>query len=108
MRISLDSAVTQTFDNNKLLKLFRNFNITETEQDINEFVAIDEQSSHLFQDTTSQRLQAISILDIFYAKSVILEGELPSAEMQAVVSNNYGKLQLAFYNVRIILKKTCQ
>ena len=28
LRISLDSAVTETFDNNKLLKLFQNFNIT--------------------------------------------------------------------------------
>ena len=34
-------------------------------------------------DTTSQRLQASNILDIFLAKSAILERELSSAEMQA-------------------------
>ena len=57
-------------------------------------------------DTTRKRLQASNILDNFYAKSVILEGELSLAEMQAVVGNNYGKLQFAFNNFRIIL--TCQ
>ena len=34
--------------------------------------------------------------------------ELSSVEMQAAIDNNYGKLQLAFKNVRIILKTTCQ
>ena len=50
LRISLDSTVTDTFDNNKLLKHFNNFNITAIEKNINEFVAIDEESSHLFQE----------------------------------------------------------
>ena len=50
MRISLDSGVTETFDNNEFLKLFKNFNITATEQDVNEFVAIDDECSHLFQE----------------------------------------------------------
>ena len=50
LRISLNSTVTETFHNNKLLKVFRKFNITATEQDINEFVIIDEESSHLFQE----------------------------------------------------------
>ena len=50
LRISLDSAVTETFHNNKLLKLLKNFNITATEQDTNELVAIDEESSNLFQE----------------------------------------------------------
>ena len=81
MRINLDSAGTYTFDNNKLLKHFKNFNITATEEDINEFVAIFKENSNLFQDTTSQRLQASNILDNFYAKSAILKGELSSAEM---------------------------
>ena len=58
--------------------------------------------------TFIQRLQACNILDNFYAKSVILEGELYSAEIQAVVSNNYGKLQFGFNNFRNILKKTRQ
>ena len=49
MRISLDSAVPEIFDNKDFLKLFKNFNITATEQDTNEFVAIDDESSHLFQ-----------------------------------------------------------
>ena len=39
-----------------------------------------------------------------YVKSVILEGEMSSSEMQAPVSNNYGKLQLAFNSFRNILK----
>ena len=48
-------------------------------------------------DTTSQRLQASNKLNnVLIAKSVILEGELSSAEMQAVVGNNYGKLLTTF------------
>ena len=31
LRISLDSAVTETFDINKTLRLFKNLNITATE-----------------------------------------------------------------------------
>ena len=38
MRISLDSAVAETFDNNEFLKLPNNFNIIATKQDIDEFV----------------------------------------------------------------------
>ena len=52
-------------------------------------------------DTTNQRLQASNILNNVYAKSVILEGELSSAELQVFISNNYGKLQFAFVNLRI-------
>ena len=44
-RISLYSAITETFDNNEFLKLFRNFNIVATGQDINKFVATDDESS---------------------------------------------------------------
>ena len=141
LRISLDNAVTETFDNDKFLKLFKNINITATEQDIDEFVTIDDESSHVFQEEileeanrffeeqqtvnedenitsdedepvavgiTSQRLQASNILDDFYAKSVIMGGELSSAEMQAAVGNNYGKLQSAFDNFQKMLKKICQ
>ena len=50
LRISSDSAATETFDNNEYLKLFKNFNITATEQVIDEFVVIDDGSSHMFQD----------------------------------------------------------
>ena len=39
---------------------------------------------------------------------VVLEGDLSSADMQAAVGNNYGNLQFAFNNFRIILNKTCQ
>ena len=49
-------------------------------------------------DTISQKLQASKTLDNVYTKSVILERELSSAEMQAVVSNNYGKIQSASVN----------
>ena len=54
-------------------------------------------------DITIQRLQSSNILDNFYAKSVILEGELSSAEIQAAVGNNYGKVQFAFNNFQTIL-----
>ena len=56
-------------------------------------------------DTTSERLRASNIYGNIYAKSVILEGELSSAEMQADVGNNYGKLQFAFKNFQKIMKK---
>ena len=49
LRISLSSAVTKTFDNYEFLKLFRNFNIIATEQDMDEFIAIDDES-HVFQE----------------------------------------------------------
>ena len=58
-------------------------------------------------DITSQRLQARNILDKVYIKSVILEGHLSSAEMQAAVGKNYGKLQFTVNNFWNILK-TCQ
>ena len=48
LTISLDSVVTETFHNNKFLKLFKNFNTTATKQDIDEFVAIGDESSHVF------------------------------------------------------------
>ena len=50
MRINLDSAVTQIFDNNVFLKCFKNFNITVTEKNIDEFVAIDDESSHVLKE----------------------------------------------------------
>ena len=37
LRISLDSVVTETIDNNKYLNILKSFNITATEQDIDEF-----------------------------------------------------------------------
>ena len=46
LKISLESAVVETFDNNNFFDL----NIRATEQAINEFVAINDQSSDLFQD----------------------------------------------------------
>ena len=55
-----------------------------------------------------QRLQASNILDNFYAKYVILQGELSSAEIQAAVGKNYGKLQFPFNNFRNNFKKTYQ
>ena len=47
------------------------------------------EDDHLAVGITSQRLQARSVLDDFYTKSVILGGALFSAEMQDVVGNNY-------------------
>ena len=49
MTINIDSAVTETFHNNKYFKSFNNFNITATEQDIDELIAIDDEISHVFQ-----------------------------------------------------------
>ena len=49
-----------------------------------------------------------AIFLITFTQSVILEGELSSAEMQADVGNNYGNLQFAFNNFQSIMKKTCQ
>ena len=59
MRISLDSVVTETSDKNKCLKRFKNFNITATEQDINEFVAIDNESSHMFQEKILEKAKFV-------------------------------------------------
>ena len=98
--------LSETFDNNKYLKIFKNFDITATEQDIDEFVAIDDGTSHVFQDEilgeanlllfeehqsvnkdeNMKRLQASNILDNIYRKSITLEGELFSTEMQAAIS----------------------
>ena len=47
IEISLDRAVTESSDNDEFMKLFKNFSITATEQDINEFVAIDDKTSNL-------------------------------------------------------------
>ena len=47
-------------------------------------------------DTASQRLQTSNILDSVYVQSVILERQLFSAEIQAAVGNNCGKLLSAF------------
>ena len=113
-------------------KIFKDFNITATKQDIdgsihvvqediieetNQFsekegVVNEDENTTPYKDdpmnvdTTSQKLQSSNILDNVYATSVILEKELSSAEMQTVVGNNYGKLQSAFNNFQNILKKT--
>ena len=43
-------VVTDTVENNELLKRFRNFNITGTAQDIDYFVAMDNESTHVFHE----------------------------------------------------------
>ena len=50
IEISLDRAVTESSDNNEFMKLFKKFSITATEQDINEFVAIDDKTSNSFHE----------------------------------------------------------
>ena len=50
LRISLNSAITETFDNKEFLKLFKNFNITATDHNNNELKSIDDESSNLFQE----------------------------------------------------------
>ena len=40
----------ETLDNNEFLKLSKNFNIRATEQNINEFVAIDDENSRVVQE----------------------------------------------------------
>ena len=39
-----------TVENNEFLKRFKNLNITATQQDIVEFVALDNESSHVLQE----------------------------------------------------------
>ena len=53
MRISLDSTVIEN-DKNYFLKLFKKFNITATEQDIDEFLYIADESSHVSQEEILQ------------------------------------------------------
>ena len=50
-------------------------------------------------------LHPSNILNKVYAKSVIMEGELSSTEIQAAVSNNCEKLQYAFNNFQNIMTK---
>ena len=45
----MEHVVTETVENNGFLKCFKNFNIIATEQDIDEFVVIDNESTHVFQ-----------------------------------------------------------
>ena len=45
----ISHVVTETVENNKFLKRFKNFNITATGQDIDEFVDIDNEIIHMFQ-----------------------------------------------------------
>ena len=47
-------------------------------------------------DDSIQRVQASNMLDNVYAKSVILEGELSSAEMQAAVGNKLCNAKIHF------------
>ena len=59
-------------------------------------------------DTISQTLLDSKTLDdVYLIKSVILERELSLAEIQAAVSNNYGKIKSTFVNFRNFLKKNC-
>ena len=113
MTISLDGAVTETFDNNKLLEVFKNFksltrktvicskkrckSFFDEHQTVNQDENVTSDENELMDvGNTIQRSQASNILDNFYTKSVILKGELSSTEMQAVVSNNYVQLQYDF------------
>ena len=43
-------VLTQTVEINEFLELFKNFNNTATAPDIDEFVAIDNGSTHVFQE----------------------------------------------------------
>ena len=43
-------VVTETVENNEFLKRFKYVNIKVTEQDIDEFVAIDNESPHVFEE----------------------------------------------------------
>ena len=48
-------VVTDTDENNDFLNSFNNLNITATEQDIDEFVAIGNESTHVFQKEILQK-----------------------------------------------------
>ena len=45
----MPQVITEKVENNEFLKRFMNFNSIATEQDSDEFVAIDHKSSHVFQ-----------------------------------------------------------
>ena len=44
----MSNVLTETVEKNKFLKCFKHFNITATKQDIDEFVAIDNENTHVF------------------------------------------------------------
>ena len=46
----MPNDVTETDKNNEFLKRFKNFNITTTEQDINKYVVIDNESTRMFRE----------------------------------------------------------
>ena len=48
MVFGMPNVLTETVEKNKFLKRFKNLNITATKQDIDEFVAIDNESTHVF------------------------------------------------------------
>ena len=51
----MSHVVTETVENNEFLKRFKNFNITSTEQDIDELVAIYNESTHVFHEEILER-----------------------------------------------------
>ena len=60
-------------------------------------------------DTSSQRLQVSNIVDNVYAKYVILKGKLSSTEIQLVITDKYGKIQVYFRNIlkKLVNNKKC-
>ena len=68
----------------KLIDIRRSKTVFEEQQAVNqdENILSDEDEQMNVDDTISQRLQASNILGNVYATSVILEGKLPSAEIQ--------------------------
>ena len=46
----MSHVATETVENNEILKHFKNLNFTATKQDIDEFIAIDNESTHVFQE----------------------------------------------------------
>ena len=94
LRISLDSAVTKTFDNNEFLNIFNNFNITATELDIIEFVAIHDESSNFFQDAILEKAKPL----FEEHQAVNQDDTIPSDEVELKDVNTTGP-RLQLYNI---------
>ena len=62
-------VVTETVQNNTFLKHFNIFNVTATQQDIDEFVVIDDESTHVSQK------EILEIENFFSEEQQIVDGD---------------------------------
>ena len=84
--------------------MFRHFKGNETQQRKCCGAFKTDEDDPIDMDTTSQRLQDRNTLN----NSVIIKGELSSAQIKYTGGNNYEKLEFAFNNFRNIMQNTFQ